>query len=444
MRILINDFAGHPFQIQLSRELARVGHMVLHTYLGANNTPKGSISALEHDSPNFAIESVQIVREFKKHSVLSRIFADHAYGSAVSARVRQFKPDIVLSANTPLDAQKLLVQAAHNANARFVFWLQDLLSIGMEFALRKKRVPFAGYVGQFYKRLEQRLLGASDAVVSIAPEFHDVIQKWRIEMRKTFVIENWAPLDEVTPRPRNTPWARERGLLGKFCFMYSGTLGMKHNPELLLRLATHFQAREEVVTVVIAEGAGADWLRKNARQVRRGALVLLPFQPYHRLSEVLASSDVLITLLDSDCGAFAVPSKTLAYLCAGRPLLVSAPEGNLAARIVQRALAGELVPPDRPQPLIEAAERMLQGESLRQRYAANARSYAEKTFQIEEVTERFLEVFHFVLGKRSYACSAPNDSMPLHAVTDAKAQTRIVAIPAEVNAPGRISQNPSS
>src|SRR5208282_1570123 len=130
MRILVNDFAGHPFQIQLSRELARAGHTVLHTYLGANNTPKGSISALEHDSPKFAIESVKIVREFKKHSVLSRVFSDHAYGSAVSARVRQFKPDIVMSANTPLDAQKLLVQAAHDANARFVFWLQYLLSIG--------------------------------------------------------------------------------------------------------------------------------------------------------------------------------------------------------------------------------------------------------------------------------------------------------------------------
>ena len=62
------------------------------------------------------------MRKFKKHSVLSRVFSDHAYGSAVSARVRQFKPDIVMSANTPLDAQKLLVQAAHNADATRPFF----------------------------------------------------------------------------------------------------------------------------------------------------------------------------------------------------------------------------------------------------------------------------------------------------------------------------------
>jgi len=427
MRILVNDFAGHPFQIQLSRELARAGHTVLHTYFGANDTPKGSTSVREHDPLNLAIEAVKLERKFKKHSVLSRTFTDRAYGSAVSVRMRQFKPHVVLSANTPLDAQLLLLRAAREANAKFVFWLQDLLSIGMEFALRKKGLPLAAYVGRFYRRLEQRLLRSSDAVVFIAPEFHDVIRDWGVEMRKTFVIENWAPLDEVTPQSRLTPWARERGLLGKFCFMYSGTLGMKHNPELLLQLARHFQAREDVATVVIAQGVGADWLRKNAHQVRPGVLVLLPFQPYERLSEVLASSDVLITLLDRDCGAFAVPSKTLAYLCAGRPLLVSAPECNLAARIVQRAMGGTAVTPDRPNALVDAAEQMLQSESLRHSYGANARRYAESTFQIEEITEHFLEVIYFALGRRCFACEAPTASTPARHVIPAEAKTGTVA-----------------
>jgi hypothetical protein len=32
MRILISDYSGHPFQVQLSRELARRGHGVTHSY----------------------------------------------------------------------------------------------------------------------------------------------------------------------------------------------------------------------------------------------------------------------------------------------------------------------------------------------------------------------------------------------------------------------------
>ena len=34
MRILIHDFAGHPFQMQLSRQLAARGHFVTHVSRG--------------------------------------------------------------------------------------------------------------------------------------------------------------------------------------------------------------------------------------------------------------------------------------------------------------------------------------------------------------------------------------------------------------------------
>ena len=53
--------------------------------------------------------------------------------------------------------------------------------------------------------------------------------------------------------------------------------------------------------------------------------MLLPYQPFGRLSEVLASADVLVALLESDAGAYSVPSKVLTYLAAGRPILGAIP-----------------------------------------------------------------------------------------------------------------------
>ena len=43
MRIVVNDYSGHPFQIELSRELARRGHKVLHLYSAEFQTPKGDL-----------------------------------------------------------------------------------------------------------------------------------------------------------------------------------------------------------------------------------------------------------------------------------------------------------------------------------------------------------------------------------------------------------------
>jgi colanic acid biosynthesis glycosyl transferase WcaI len=394
MRIMVNDYAGHPFQIQLSRSLALAGHDVLHTFFADNNTPKGGVERRPDDPRNFSVEPVSIVREFKKHALLARWLADVDFGKALSERLRSFRPELVLSANMPLDAQRVLLKAAHAAQARFVVWLQDVLSVGIEFALRKKGIPGARLIGRHYARLERNLLRESDAIVCIAPEFRPWLGGWNIEAAKTFVIENWAPLDEVRPWPRINPWAQELGIAGRFCLLYSGTLGMKHRPDLLLALAKHFRARPDVAVVVVAQGAGADWLRVHAHEAG-SSLLLLPFQPYERLSEVLGAAHVLITILDADCGAFAVPSKSLAYLCAGRPQLVVAPHDNLVSETVRRAGAGEVVFDDSTESFLRAASRMIENTGALEQYAVNARAYAERRFDIGGITRQFLEVFAF-------------------------------------------------
>lgn len=394
MRIMVNDYAGHPFQVQLSRALARAGHQVLHTYFAKNNTPKGSVERRRDDPSNFRVEPVSIAGEFKKHALVARWLADGAVGRALEERLRRFGPDMVLSANMPLDGQRVLLNAAHSFQARFVVWLQDILSVGIEFALRKKRVPGAGLIGWHYARLERKLLRESDAIVCIAPEFRRLLNSWNIDSAKTFLIENWAPLDEVRPMPRNNPWAQAAGIAGKFCLLYSGTLGMKHRPDLLLALAKHFRGRPDVAVMVVAQGAGAEWLR--ARVVEAGpSLVLLPFQPYERLAEVLGAAHVLITILDAECGAFAVPSKSLAYLCAGRAQLVVAPRNNLASATIERAAAGEIIFDGNPDTFLRAASRMLEDACTLQQYGANARAYAERTFNIDRITQQFLEIFAY-------------------------------------------------
>ena len=68
---------------------------------------------------------------------------------------------------------------------------------------------------------------------------------------------------------------------------------------------------------------------------------MLPYQPFDRLPEVLASADVLVVILEPEAGRFSVPSKTLSYLCAGRAVLGSMPATNPAARLLtERASPG--------------------------------------------------------------------------------------------------------
>jgi colanic acid biosynthesis glycosyl transferase WcaI len=392
MRIFVNEFCGHPFQIQLSRELAIRGHEVEHVYFSGNTTtPKGAVENT-NVFENLNICGLNITREFDKHSIRSRRAADIEYGKVVAEALDLFKPDVVLSANMPLDGQKILLRAAKKQNAKFIYWLQDVYSMAVRFVLARRQKILADIGGAYYESMEKKLLQQSDSVICISDSFVDYVKHWGIQEDKIHLIENWSPLDEITPMSKDNAWARENGVADKFCFMYSGTLGMKHRPELLLQLAQHLDATREAILIVNAAGAGADWLREQTKSLSRDAFRLQPFQPYERLSEVIATADVLIALLDSDAGKFAVPSKTLTYLCAARPILMAAPNVNQAAKVIRNAKAGLVVSPDSPEEFVAAAKAFMNQPDERAACAQYGRAYAERHFNIGFIADRFLNL----------------------------------------------------
>src|SRR5579859_2338270 len=238
MRILINDFCGHAAPLEMSRELARRGHTVLHLYFADNlSTPKGHTQIRKDDPDGLMIEGLHIAREFSKHSLLTRRQADVEYGSLTAEWVEIFRPDVVVSGNMPLHAQAILQKAAHRCGSRFVFWLQDVYCLAARFVLERKLKLLAWAGEAYFKRLEKKLLENSDAVICISNGFAEIIRSWGIDGPSVHIIGNWAPLDEVQPQPKQNAWAMEHDVADDFCFLYSGTLGMKHRPELLLELA---------------------------------------------------------------------------------------------------------------------------------------------------------------------------------------------------------------
>jgi glycosyltransferase involved in cell wall biosynthesis len=387
LRVVVHDYVGHPFQVQLSRELARRGMDVLHLHCGSFRTGKGAVEV--DDDPRLRIEGVTLSSEFARYSPWTRLRQEREYGIKASERIREFRPHVVLSANTPLYAQKRLLAEARRLGSRFVFWQQDLLGIGARRVLERRVGRLGTVIGNRFVALERSLLHESDAVVVISDGFLPALEELGIPTEKVYVIENWAPIDELPLRPRGNEWAKEHDLLDKRVILYSGTLGLKHDPEVIVQIALRFAGEEDVEVVVVSEGRGADWLRHRREEEGLTNLRLLPIQPYSALPDVLASGDILLTLLEADAGEFSVPSKVLSYLCAGRALLAAVPSNNLAAEVVRRSGAGIVVEPGDQTGLLAGATALLADEALRAELGSLARHYAEDNFDIETVADRF-------------------------------------------------------
>ena len=388
-RIIIQDYGGYPFPVQLSRKLAKRGHSVLHIYAGFNNTPRGTLGKLESDPRSFEVKGLYIRRPLQKFSFVKRWLQEREYGYLAAKDVLAFEPDVVISANMPLDAQAILEKACGRNRIRFVYWWQDVISIATRSILGRKIPVVGNLIGDAYISLEKRLLRTSDHIVLISGEFESFLSEWGVPKHKTTVIQNWAPLNEMAVLQKNNPWSREHGLEDKFCFLYSGTLGMKHNPEILLNLALHFKHDPSVIVFVGSEGLGADWLRQKKMEIDLPNLILQGFQPMEKFSQVLAAGDVLLAILEPDAGVFSVPSKVLSYLCARRALLLSIPVENLAARIVAEQKAGLLVKPGDMADLLQKADTLYWDPELRRSLGQNARAYAEEHFDIETIADQF-------------------------------------------------------
>lgn len=392
MRILIHDFSGHAFTVQLSRELARRGNRVRHLYCESFQSPRGKLQRTATDPETFEVEGVSLGEPIAKYSFVKRRGQERRYGRLIASAIERFDPDIVLSANTPPDAQQLILRASRSQGARFVFWLQDIYGEAVGRVLRKRLPLLWRPIAAYYKRLEQGMLARSDHVVMISDDFRIAIDWKRTKRERVHVIENWAALEEIPPRPKDNPWSRAHGLHDKLCLLYSGTLGFKHNPDLLLQVALALRDNPDARVVVVSSGIGADWLREKSAEHGLDNLVVYDFQPFEVLPDVLGSADLLMAILEPDAGVFSVPSKVLSYLCAGRALLLAVPTDNLAAKIVERTGAGRVVDPLDTTAFVGAAIELASDAAMREECGSRGRAYAEATFPIDRVADRFEEI----------------------------------------------------
>ncbi|MGN6252667.1 MAG: glycosyltransferase family 4 protein [Marmoricola sp.] len=399
MRILVHDYAGHPFQVELSRELAHRGHDVVHSWCEAYESGKGELAARPGETLRFA--SIGGGLSIAKLRFRRRVFQEVRLGLQLARQARAERPDVVMVANVPVPTLVVLAAVMLVSRIPWVLWHQDVQCVAIKSFAGAALSRFFLVVGQLIGYAERWCSRRAAAVVVIAESFLDIHRSWRTDA-KAVVIPNWAPLDEIVPVARDNAWAREQGVDRVQTLLYSGTLGLKHNPALLPQLARAVSdLGTPVRLVVVNEGPAAPVLAAEAERLGVD-LQLLPFQPYEQLPYVLGAGDVLVVLLEQTAGAFSVPSKTLSYLSSGRPVLGLMPEENAASGLVARA-GGCVLPP--AEHSLEAAaawvHTVLGDPETATLLGKQARALAEEEFALARCADRFEAVLADAAARRA-------------------------------------------
>jgi glycosyltransferase involved in cell wall biosynthesis len=188
-------------------------------------------------------------------------------------------------------------------------------------------------------RLERAVLREADGVISVSAP-------WLAAHRglvpdedpgKFHVLTNGFDGEHHPPRPPD---------FDRFRIVYAGTFYGHRSPATFiegLRRALERGLPPEETEVHLVGHGGDPGL---ARGLPDGMVRVRGHRPYFETLELLSQAAVLLIVVPKQGGAGNHTGKLFPYLASGRPILLQAPEPNVAAALVRETRSGAVVPPD--------------------------------------------------------------------------------------------------
>ncbi len=231
-----------------------------------------------------------------------------------------------------------------------------------------------------------------NVIVVLSPGFKSLLIERGVPKDKIEVIFNWADedslLDSEGVLPENFPNKNA------FKVIFAGNMGKAQALDVVLEAAALLKiANSRVVFVMIGSGVDVLRLKNKAADMELSNIVFFPAVPMAQIGKFLISSDALLVHLKKDpLFQITIPSKTQAYMCIGKPLLMAV-DGD-ASDLVHQSDGGITTESQNPKELAQAAERLaaLDHSQLIQ-LGENSRKYYYEHLSLAVGAGKFAEIF---------------------------------------------------
>jgi colanic acid biosynthesis glycosyl transferase WcaI len=400
MRLLILSQYYDPEPVPKAGEMARAmkqrGHDV-SVITGVPNYPSGVLyeGSRQVIRSRETIDGVPVVRtyEYPYHgkSVVGRLLNYWSFvASSVLATGTARGKHVMYVWHPPLTVGVAAWLLGSIARVPFVYDVQD---IWPESAVLSGMMR-DGLVARLMHRLEKFVYKRAAHILVVTDGAKQNLVGKGVPAEKISVMPHWIDeklFPEVQDATREAT-RREFGWGDDFVVLFAGNLGMVQGLDTVVRAARELRGTK-VRIALMGEGADRERLVKLAEEIGAGdRLQFVPRQNVERMAPIMGSADALLVhLRRAELSRYVIPTKTLSYLAAGRPI-VMAMEGA-AADLVADAEAGVIIEPDDAQLLA----RTLIGLSAmpseeRAGYGRRGREYLLKNLAKEHVLDLYEQV----------------------------------------------------
>ena len=309
--------------------------------------------------------------------------------AAVTAAATRGPFDVVVAVSPPITLAFAARLAALRHGCPMVLNIQDVFP---DVAVTVGTLSSRQLIG-LARRLERIAYRATDAVTVLSTDLQDNITNKVAGLSRPPIVEtipNFVDTDNLRPLDRLTEYRREHRLGNRTVVMYAGNLGHSQPLDLVVEAARRHQNRDDLVYVINGGGVRAEGIAAAAAGLQN--LIVVGYQPFERLAEVLATGDIHVVPLRTGLASASVPSKAYSTMAAGRPIIASVDQDTEIALMVADADAGLAVSPDDPDAFTAAVEYLAGDVELRTRMGVNARAWAEKCHSARVAAGSYLDL----------------------------------------------------
>jgi colanic acid biosynthesis glycosyl transferase WcaI len=392
-----------PKPAELAHALTERGHTV-SVLTGFPNYPSGRTYDGFRVSPwkREQIEGINVTRtfEFPYHgkNVVGRIL--NYFSFMLTAPIGSLLTpafDAIYVWHPPLT---IGVSAWLIARMRRVPFVYDVQDIWPETAVVSGVLKHGWLVDLMYK-LERFVYRKADHLLVVTEGARNNLMAKGIAPSKLSVMPHWVE-ESLFQQPRDasvrSALRRKYGWDDRFVVLFAGNIGMMQGLDTVLRAADRLRSMPRVLIVFV--GDGTDKARLIQERDRMGLdIQFIDRQPADQIPGFMAGADALLVHLKrSELSQDIIPTKTLAYLAAAKPIIM-AMEGA-SADLVSEAAAGVTVPPEDHESLAEAIESLTRtSEAELAMMGERGRQYLLNNMSKQQVISRYEEILIRVANK---------------------------------------------
>ncbi|HEY0704008.1 MAG TPA: glycosyltransferase family 4 protein [Candidatus Acidoferrales bacterium] len=363
-------------------ELTRLGHQV-EVVTSMPNYPQGVIP------PEYRGSLYR--REEQNGIVIHRVWAYPAMGGgfrrmlnylsfatmSILGLIRSKKPDYVFIESPPLILSIPGFLFSRLWGAPSILNVADLtpqteVALGLLKSPILKRIMFAleGWSYRHATWVNAVTCGIQDCL----------IEEKHLSPEKVLFLPNGVDTFQYRPSPADTELKRNLGLEGKKVILYPGTIGHAHALDVVLRAAVLLEDRSDLHFLFVGGGSEKNRLARLSVELKLRNLTFVDPVSSSLLTQYFSIAYCgLASLRGISAYDSARPAKVFPIMASGKALIfVGQGEG---AKLVERANAGVVVPPEDAELLAAAVRELLDHPERCHALGSNGREYVEVNLQ---------------------------------------------------------------